>query len=913
MNRFKARTFGAVTRCLAGSTDTVIRIGFLLAVLCLFKAAMLVGFRKHLFETYWRVGSTPTDWVNLAAFFTFALVVGAMLLKLSRRYENAGTSTIRAVNVFVLTASGLFIALTFHEGERNHLHPVMSGQLGWGDLLPYYSLNLFFRSPFLAAWMAAYAVTYYCLVRTGRERLILRATAVFAFVYTALCLRDLIAYREELIVADVVGVACLLFWRRDNPVWNLFWAFLPVAFMATLFFAFRKYTDILSMPMPEFVVLVAGSLVMFLGTTLLAGQRGFHSGWLWLLTFAGVTFLLFVNANYPQAVNYRNLMCLGLTLPRYFLGEICLALALLVGTAIYRRWRPSGSLIWLDLLNVAVIGLAVVDLCLSGIMGARLDWDLLSLALGEGPRIMWRMARPYLPLAAALLIGIVAVYAFVLWGVGRFVRRQRSPISFDAANFQYALVLLLLLGVAGRWTLGSDKVIGQTFEVLVKSSPLWRSASRPVMAEDRFREEAVRLGMDRVLLATSPLSVGQHERNLNVVFVLMESAYNKHLSLFSGHRETQPLFSRYKDRMELFPNFFSSFAGSMNARFACFTGLYPLRDYKQFTLERVDVKSLFEILHEHGYSNSIFYSSYFDYTNFRDFLRGRQLDPMFDADTMPGAEKAKRVSWGLSEEVTLAAMQRQIQRYAAGKQKFFLTYVPAAPHYPYDGTPERFRKYHREKYKDFTPHFLNELLYMDWILASLLDQLKESGILDQTLVIITSDHGEMLGADGEPIGHGWAITPELANVPLIIMDPDKPGSAINGTVGSHVDLLPTILDKLRIAVPSDQLYQGVSLYSREAQSDRVAFLNSFDQYAVLQGYRLSFSSRSAQSVGTNILCKVFTISNDNARTGFREEPETVSPFSVADFDVFQENFLHNYSHYRQLLRSADTTQSSTSK
>jgi hypothetical protein len=145
------------------------------------------------------------------------------------------------------------------------------------------------------------------------------------------------------------------------------------------------------------------------------------------------------------------------------------------------------------------------------------------------------------------------------------------------------------------------------------------------------------------------------------------------------------------------------------------------------------------------------------------------------------------------------------------------------------------------------------------------------------------------------------------------MDPDKPGSAINGTVGSHVDLLPTILDKLRIAVPSDQLYQGVSLYSREAQSDRVAFLNSFDQYAVLQGYRLSFSSRSAQSVGTNILCKVFTISNDNARTGFREEPETVSPFSVADFDVFQENFLHNYSHYRQLLRSADTTQSSTSK
>ncbi|MFO1512696.1 MAG: sulfatase-like hydrolase/transferase [Verrucomicrobiota bacterium] len=59
---------------------------------------------------------------------------------------------------------------------------------------------------------------------------------------------------------------------------------------------------------------------------------------------------------------------------------------------------------------------------------------------------------------------------------------------------------------------------------------------------------------------------------------------------------------------------------------------------------------------------------------------------------------------------------------------------------------------------------MNELLYMDWIIASLLDELKETGLLEKTLVVITSDPGEMLGENGGPMGHGWRVTPQLANV-----------------------------------------------------------------------------------------------------------------------------------------------------
>src|SRR5262249_2686934 len=150
---------------------------------------------------------------------------------------------------------------------------------------------------------------------------------------------------------------------------------------------------------------------------------------------------------------------------------------------------------------------------------------------------------------------------------------------------------------------------------------------------------------------------------LNVLVVFMESSYNKYLSLFGGDYETQPLLSKYKDRMEIFPNFFSVFASSIHARFATFTSLYPVRDYNAFTLHRVNVRSLFEALHDNGYNCSLFYSSFFDYTGFGDFLKDRGIDEMYDANNMPGGQGAETVAWGLKEETTLAAMRNQIKKY----------------------------------------------------------------------------------------------------------------------------------------------------------------------------------------------------------------------------------------------------------
>jgi arylsulfatase A-like enzyme len=323
-------------------------------------------------------------------------------------------------------------------------------------------------------------------------------------------------------------------------------------------------------------------------------------------------------------------------------------------------------------------------------------------------------------------------------------------------------------------------------------------------------------------------------------------------------------------------------------------------------LDRVNVKSLFDILHGAGYQSSVFYSSFLDYTGFRNFLAGRGVDAMYDADNMPGRQHEPSVTWGLREEETIDAIRSQIEQYATDRQPFFLTYVPVAPHNPFDGVPESFHKYKLKGMDDYTPLYLNDLLYMDWCITSILDQLKASGLLDNTLVIITDDHGEMLGENGGPIGHGWMATPELTNIPLIIMDPDNPGYHLNDTIGSQVDLLPTILDLLGMPIPGDQLYQGTSLYSSTAQADRTIYLNSIQQYGVIEGHRYICGNRETQngSAADILSLKTYAITNDGAHTHFPElHVSDVSTPSIGRFDHFQENFLKNYSTYRQMIRN----------
>ena len=96
-----------------------------------------------------------------------------------------------------------------------------------------------------------------------------------------------------------------------------------------------------------------------------------------------------------------------------------------------------------------------------------------------------------------------------------------------------------------------------------------------------------------------------------------------------------------------------------------------------------------------------------------------------------------------------------------------------------------------------------EILYMDHYLGELFAGLKQMGLFDNTWIIITADHGELLGEHGEFL-HGDSPYQEIIHVPLIVKDPG------NGTAPGPTDvrveltdILPMILQRLQLPLPAD--------------------------------------------------------------------------------------------------------------
>jgi arylsulfatase len=89
-------------------------------------------------------------------------------------------------------------------------------------------------------------------------------------------------------------------------------------------------------------------------------------------------------------------------------------------------------------------------------------------------------------------------------------------------------------------------------------------------------------------------------------------------------------------------------------------------------------------------------------------------------------------------------------------------------------------------------NYLNCLRDVDRNIATVLDELAASGQADRTIVVLTSDHGDLDGAHGLH-AKGATAYREQNNVPLIIAHPDVPGGRECRAVTSHLDLAPTLM------------------------------------------------------------------------------------------------------------------------
>ena len=99
--------------------------------------------------------------------------------------------------------------------------------------------------------------------------------------------------------------------------------------------------------------------------------------------------------------------------------------------------------------------------------------------------------------------------------------------------------------------------------------------------------------------------------------------------------------------------------------------------------------------------------------------------------------------------------------------------------------------------------------YQDRELGRFIEQLKDWGIWDQTMLVITADHGEEFFED-KRCGHGGSLRDSLIRVPLLVHDAARfPGGTIIDEGAEGVDIMPTMLDAVGAAIPD--AVQGRSL------------------------------------------------------------------------------------------------------
>jgi len=146
---------------------------------------------------------------------------------------------------------------------------------------------------------------------------------------------------------------------------------------------------------------------------------------------------------------------------------------------------------------------------------------------------------------------------------------------------------------------------------------------------------------------------------------------------------------------------------------------------------------------------------------------------------------------------------------------------------------------------DPTPYrnlYNNITHFQDSLAGAILDDLRERRLTDNTVVVITSDHGEEFNDSGKNYwGHNGNFTPYQTQVPMVIHWPGRPPARLD-QVTSHQDIAPTLLANLfDCSTPASEYSSGRDLFASDLQPLQTLIMASYSSLAVynIPGKRLT--------------------------------------------------------------------------
>lgn len=281
----------------------------------------------------------------------------------------------------------------------------------------------------------------------------------------------------------------------------------------------------------------------------------------------------------------------------------------------------------------------------------------------------------------------------------------------------------------------------------------------------------------------------------NVVLVTIDTLRADHVGAY-GNRAATPALDALAAEGTLFRHCVCQAPLTLPSHASLLSASQPLfhrvRDNGAFQAP-AELELVSEVLRGQGFATAAFIGGYvlhgkwglnqgFDHYSDR-------FDPGPGRDLVLLAKKRAGVVLGDAR----AWLEKQAQR------RFFAWIHLYDPHFPYEPPPPFDRP--GQSYR-------GEVEYADHELGRFFSYLKEKGLYDRTLIVVTSDHGEGLDDHGEQ-KHGYFLYETTVHVPLIFRAPARARVPAVETTVQLTDVAPTLLDLLGIPAPAS--WQGTSL------------------------------------------------------------------------------------------------------
>lgn len=288
----------------------------------------------------------------------------------------------------------------------------------------------------------------------------------------------------------------------------------------------------------------------------------------------------------------------------------------------------------------------------------------------------------------------------------------------------------------------------------------------------------------------------------NILFLILESVRHDVLGSYAATASGVPSDTPHLDRIARegwrVEKAYTTIPHTSKALVGIYCGTFPRfeTNISEAVAGNLPLTCLPHLLASAGYASAHFQTPPGSFEDRLTFLSNVGFEHRFTQESIEGGNWTKLGYLGVDDRAMVAPAVDWMRHQSQQGRPFFASMLTIATHHPYV-SPGNIQPVHDARQaKDA---YVKAVRDTDAVVGDVFAELRKHGLLDNTLVVITGDHGEAFAEHGQ-IAHNGAGYEEGIRVPLILHGPMLGKPRVVGGLRQHLDIMPTVLDVAGVRV-----------------------------------------------------------------------------------------------------------------